>query len=291
MTKRAHKQPAGLLVLAAGILASGPALLAQEPDAGGSVDEASAFRSMGYAMASQLRLNIGFSEEELEQIFAGMQMAAYGEEQPADFQEAVAMAQQIYMSRMQAFQQEEQAKAQEIAEENKEEAAAYFTSLDDQEGIQKTESGLYYEIIEEGDGPVPGPQDRVRVNYRGVLVDGREFDANDGATFMVSRVVPGFSEGLQLMKEGGKIKLYIPSSLGYGDQPARPGSIIEPGDALVFDVELLEVMETPSAPPGGPPGLPPNMTPPPPPPSGPPPGPPPPPPENLTRPNSPPPGN
>jgi len=283
MRKRLTFRPKSLLaVSAAGLLPWSP-VLAQAPagaagmptEAEPAVDDASAFKAMGFAMASQLRLNIGFDEEELESIFEGMRLAATGGDEPANFQDAVARAQQIYMGRMQEFQQEEQARAAVIADDNKAEAEEFFASLEDKEGVQKSDSGLYYEILEEGSGESPGATDRVKVNYRGVLIDGREFDANDGATFMVSRVVPGFSEGLQLLKEGGKIKLYIPSELGYGDRPSRPGSIIEPGDALIFDVELLEIMETPKPPQGGPPNLPPNMQPPPPPPSGPPPGPPP----------------
>lgn len=238
-------------------------------------DQGAVFEAMGYAMASQLRLNIGFSENELDSLFAGMARAANGEDQPEGFQESVAQAQQIYMQRMQTFQMKEQELAQAVAAANKEKEDAFFESLVASGNVQSTESGLHYEILEEGDGPAPGENDRVKVNYRGVLMDGREFDANDGAEFMVSRVVPGFAEGLRLMKTGGKIKLYIPSALGYGNAPARPGSIIEPGSTLIFEVELLEVMAMPSPPTTPPPGLPRNMTPPPPPPSGPPPGPPP----------------
>jgi FKBP-type peptidyl-prolyl cis-trans isomerase len=251
------------------------------------VDDSAAFNAMGYAMASQLRLNIGFADDELEQIFQGMRNAANGEAEPEDFQQAVARAQQIYMARMQVFQQEEQQRAQEIAEGNKAEAESFFASLEGKDGIQKTNSGLYYEVLQEGTGKSPGETDRVKVNYSGVLIDGREFDANENADFMVNRVVPGFSEGLRLMKEGGMIKLYIPSELGYGDRPARPGSVIEPGDALIFEVELLEVVSVPKPPQGPPPNLPPNLKPPPPPPSGPPPGPPPAPPPNM-RPPAPP---
>jgi FKBP-type peptidyl-prolyl cis-trans isomerase FkpA len=251
------------------------------------VDDSAAFNAMGFAMASQLRLNIGFADDELEQIFQGMRNAANGEAEPEDFQQAVARAQQIYMARMQVFQQEEQKRAQEIAEGNKAEAESFFASLEGKDGIQKTDSGLYYEVLQEGTGKSPGETDRVKVNYRGVLIDGREFDANENADFMVNRVVPGFSEGLQMMKEGGKIKLYIPSELGYGDRPARPGSVIEPGDALIFEIEMLEVVSVPKPPQGPPPNLPPNMRPPPPPPSGPPPGPPPAPPPNM-RPPAPP---
>ncbi len=221
-----------------------------------------AFKAMGFAMASQLRLNIGFSDEELDAVFEGMRIAAMGGDQPADFHASIQLAQTIYMERMQEFQAAEQERAASVAEGNKAEAAEFFASLEGKEGVQKTTSGLYYEIIEEGTGPAPQPNDRVKVNYKGVLINGQEFDANDGAEFMVDRVVPGFSEGLQLMKEGGKIKLYIPSALGYGDRPARPGSVIEPGHALIFDVELLQVVNIPPAPTGPPPPLPPNLKPP-----------------------------
>ena len=192
-------RPKPLLVVSVASLVALTSALAQESTEP-SVDDASAFKSMGYAMASQLRLNIGFSDEEMAQIFEGMRNAANGEEEPEGFQEAVAQAQQIYMARMQVFQQEEQERAEAIAEDNKAEAAAYFASLEDKEGIQKTDSGLFYEILDEGSGKSPVENDRVKVNYRGVLVDGSEFDANENADFMVNRVVPGFSEGLQLMK-------------------------------------------------------------------------------------------
>ncbi len=240
-----------------------------------AVDDSTAFVSMGYAMASQLRLNVGFTDEELDQLFAGMRQAAQGEAEPENFREGIQRAQQIYMGRVQEFQQKEQELAAAVAEENKAEAAAFFAELDGREDVRKTASGLYYEIIEEGTGRAPVDTDRVVVDYRGTLIDGREFDANEDAEFMVNRVVPGFSEGLKLLKEGGKAKLYIPSALGYGDRPSRPGSLIEPGDALIFDLELKEVVHIPPPPTSKPPALPPNMTPPPPPPDAPPSGPPP----------------
>lgn len=228
--------------------------------ASASTENDAAYQAMGFAMASQLRLNIGFTDAELDQIFEGMRKAATGGEEPENFQQSVQQAQTIYMGKMQAAQAEEQQKAAALAQENKAKAAEFFASLDGKEGIQKTESGLYYEIIEEGSGESPAPTDRVTVNYKGTLIDGREFDANDGAAFMVNRVVAGFSEGLQLMKPGGKTKLYIPSELGYGDNPARPGSIIQPGDALIFDLELVSVQEIPPPPTSPPPGLPAGMT-------------------------------
>ena len=270
LTKRFHHLPLVALAWALPVASS----LAQD-EAATEPDQSAVFEAMGYAMASQLRLNIGFSENELDSLFAGMASAANGEDQPDGFQESVAQAQQIYMQRMQVFQQKEQELAQAVAATNMDKEVAYFESLAANPSVQSTESGLHYEILAEGDGASPGENDRVKVNYKGVLIDGREFDANDGAEFMVSRVVPGFAEGLRLMKTGGKIKLHIPAALGYGNAPARPGSIIEPGSTLIFEVELLEVMPMPSPPTAPPPGLPRTLTPPPPPPSGPPPGPPP----------------
>jgi len=238
-------------------------------------DNTAAFQAMGYAMGQQLRLNVGFSDEELAQIFYGMRLAASGEDQPANFQSAVQEAQGIYMARMREFQAKEQARMQAIAEENKEEAEAFFTELEQQEGIQQTESGLYYKILSEGNGTQPVERDKVIVNYEGKLISGEVFDANDGAEFAVNQVVPGFKEGLQLMSEGATARFYLPSELGYGDRPQRPGSIIEPGDALIFEVDLLEVKAAPKPPKdmpamnkeslGKPPPPPPIYTPPPPP--------------------------
>ncbi len=255
-------RPFTRLLLAASSLLAWTPVFGEEAAAEVSRDDA--FRAMGFAMGSQLRLNIGFSDEELNLVFAGMRRAAREEGEPEGFREAIRLAQQIYTERMTAFQEVERERADQKAKENKAAGARFFAELAGREGIRKTDSGLYYEILEEGTGAQPGPTDRVRVNYRGVLIDGREFDANEGAEFMVNRVVPGFSEGLQLMREGGKIKLYIPSNLAYGDRPAMPGSIIEPGSTLIFDVELLSVTEGPKPPTTTPP-RPPDITPPPPP--------------------------
>ncbi len=284
MNKRPYMRSVPLLAASVvSLLTCNAALAADSAAEPAPVDNTAAMRSMGFAMASQLRLNIGFSEEDLNAVFEGMRIAAEGGSQPEGYQESIQQAQQIYMQLMQDFQAKEQAKASQVAETNKSEAAAFFASLDAREGVKKTPSGLYYEMLVEGTGKSPVPTDRVKVNYKGTLIDGREFDANDNADFMVNRVVPGFSEGLQLLKEGGKIKLYIPSALGYGDSPARPGSVIEPGDALVFELDLLEVIPVPPPPSGPPPQLPANLQRPsqpaaastsniPPPPSGPPPG-------------------
>jgi len=250
-------QPVTLLAAAVVSLLTGNAVLAQDsPPEPPAEDITAAMRAMGFAMASQLRLDIGFSDEELNAIFEGMRIAAEGGSQPESFQQDIQNAQQIYMSRMQAVQAKEQEQAKSVAESNKAEAAEFFAELDKKEGVKKTTSGLRYEMLVEGTGKAPTPNDRVKVNYRGTLIDGRQFDANENIEFFVNRVVPGFSEGLLLLKEGGKIRLYIPSELAYGDSPSRPGSVIEPGDALIFDLDLLSVAEIPPPPSSPPPELP-----------------------------------
>jgi len=107
------------------------------------------------------------------------------------------------------------------------------------EGVVTTDSGLQYQIIEEGTGKSPEPTDKVTVNYRGTLINGNEFDSSysrgEPATFQLNGVIKGWTEGLQHVKEGGKIKLFIPPTLAYGDRGPMAHR------TLVFDVELLSV--------------------------------------------------
>lgn len=109
------------------------------------------------------------------------------------------------------------------------------------EDVLVTQSGLQYRVVEEGSGESPGAASNVVVRYTGSFTNGFVFDRTPGNTstvFSVNQVIPGFSEGLQLMQEGAKYQLFIPSNIGYGDQP--PGAI-PAGAVLVFDVELVEI--------------------------------------------------
>ncbi|MEE4197096.1 MAG: FKBP-type peptidyl-prolyl cis-trans isomerase [Bacteroidales bacterium] len=142
-----------------------------------------------------------------------------------------------------------QLRDQKIAQ-NLADGRAFLEENKKKEGIEVTESGLQYEIIKEGEGDSPAATDTVVVHYRGTLIDGTEFDSSyergEPARFPLNGVIPGWTEGLQLMKEGANYKLYIPTELGYGVR-VRPGGAIEPNMALIFDVELVEVIEGPES--------------------------------------------
>lgn len=108
--------------------------------------------------------------------------------------------------------------------------------------MKKTNTGLVYQVIKEGSGKKPSQESLVDVYYTGMLIDGTIFDktTDKPATFKVNEVIPGWTEGLMLMNEGAKYKLIIPAELAYGNNPP-PGTPIQPGHTLVFEVELLKV--------------------------------------------------
>ncbi len=110
-------------------------------------------------------------------------------------------------------------------------------------GVITTSSGLQYLVFGEGTGALPKATDNVTVHYKGTTIDGKEFDSSysrgEPATFPLNRVIAGWTEGLQLMKEGAKYRFFIPSNLAYGERGA--GNLIGPNSALVFDVELIKV--------------------------------------------------
>lgn len=129
------------------------------------------------------------------------------------------------------------------AAENIEAGSAFLAENATKDGVQSTASGLQYRVLEAGDGSDrPGPTDRVKVHYHGTLIDGTVFDSSvergEPISFGLNQVIPGWTEGLQLMVVGEKTRLFIPSKLGYGNRAAGK---IKPGSTLIFDVELLGI--------------------------------------------------
>lgn len=131
------------------------------------------------------------------------------------------------------------------AESNKAAGEAFLKENAMKDGIITTESGLQYQIVEAGNEVKPGEKDTVYVHYTGTLIDGTEFDASDPekdpVRMIMNRVIKGWTEGLQLIGEGGRIKLFIPAELGYGE---RGAGTIKPNSALIFDVNLVKVNKT-----------------------------------------------
>ena len=132
-----------------------------------------------------------------------------------------------------------------LAEKNKEEGDAFLAENKKKEGVVTLPSGLQYKIIKEGTGKTPNLTDTVTVNYKGTLIDGKEFDSSyrrgQPATFPVNGVIKGWTEALQLMKEGSKWDIYIPSDLAYGEKGA--GAAIGPNSTLIFEVDLISLKE------------------------------------------------
>ncbi len=141
------------------------------------------------------------------------------------------------------MQEEQIKKREEQATKNKEDGAKFLAENGKKEGVKTTASGLQYEVITEGSGTPPKATDKVTVHYKGTLLNGEEFDSSysrgQPVTFPLANVIPGWTEGVQLMKPGAKYKFYIPSDLAYGERGA--GAKIGPNETLVFEVELVEI--------------------------------------------------
>jgi len=169
----------------------------------------------------------------------GMKDAMNGGKTALTEQEARAAIQQLQTS----VREKMEAKAKMEGEENRKAGEAFLEANKSKPGVQTLPSGLQYKILQEGTGPKPTASDTVSCNYRGTLIDGKEFDSSSKhggpASFPVSGVIKGWTEALQLMPVGSKWELYVPADLAYGDRGA--GGDIGPGATLIFEVELVSI--------------------------------------------------
>lgn len=181
---------------------------------------------------------LALSEQEEAAFWEGLQEGFSAQRSQADYE--------VLRAEVKAWTgQRRAALAGEIVAANEMEASEHFEKLRLDPAVRERPSGLFVRMENSGSGRSPGPLDRVVVHYRGKLLDGREFDSSfkrgESAEFAMNQVIPGFTEGLSLMREGGQATLTIPSHLAYGLNAPR-GSIITPGAALVFEIQLLEVL-------------------------------------------------
>jgi FKBP-type peptidyl-prolyl cis-trans isomerase len=246
-------------LLAAAVLAAAPvSALGQAADAAALPPPAAPdpvdrlLEVYGWFLGQEFQISaFELSDAEFAAFARGMASAAKGAPAPATIDEVGPVLQQFLRTRP-----EEVRKLR--VDKGRAEQAALFEKLAAVEAVKKTASGLCYEILSEGAGPKPGPADTVVAHYTGTFVDGTVFDSSvqrgEPAEFRLDGVIPGWQEGLQLIGVGGRIKLYIPSQLGYGDFGR---GAIPPAKALIFEVELIGIRpEQPKlVPPGAPQGL------------------------------------
>jgi len=199
----------------------------------------------GYMVGMDVARSIGQIKDEVDTaaVIQALQASLKGEKTTLTDAEAVAVRQEF----MQKLQGRQVAKMKDEADKNQKEGDAFLAKNKDKPGVKVTASGLQYEVVKQGTGPKPKATDVVKVDYTGTKIDGTKFDSSvdrgQPATFPLNQVVPGWTEGLQLMPVGSEYKFYIPGKLAYGERgPAQIG----PNATLIFSVKLIGI-EPPAA--------------------------------------------
>ena len=248
-----------MAVVAASLLAlaackedkAAPAPAVTAPAAGLATQEQKVSYILGMNIGRQFKAN----NVPLDQtsFIEGVKTGSDGSE-PKLQQEEIQQTMMEFQKDMEKKQAEAEAKQkadmEAAATKNKDEGAKFLAENGKKTGVTTTASGLQYEVLKEGTGPKPKVTDTVTVNYVGTLLDGKEFDSsikrNEPATFALNAVIPGWVEALQLMPEGSKWKVYLPSDLAYGS--GGTGGDIGPNATLVFEIELTKIgAEAPAA--------------------------------------------
>lgn len=196
-----------------------------------------------YALGMSIAHNMvssGIKNFNFEDLTAGMKAVLDGTEPEVSFKEAAELLDKYFAQ----IEEEAKKEAAKMAEIFKKQGEDFLAENAKKEGVKVLPSGLQYKVIKEGSGKKPAATDQVKCHYEGTFIDGTKFDSsydrNEPATFGLNMVIPGWTEGLQLMSEGSKYELYIPYQLGYGEMGAQ--GAIPPCAALIFTVELIEVL-------------------------------------------------
>jgi len=236
---------AAALAVALGMTAGAQAQTSSSAGATGTVDKIKASTVVGYELAGSVP-PIMREAVDPATVAKAVQDALSGKKPP--------MSEQEFNSTAQAFEAQLRAKAKSefdaASAKNKSEGDAYLAKNKSAAGVKTTASGLQYQVLSQGTGARPGPNDTVKVNYTGTFVNGEVFDSSSknnppGPTAIpLARVIPGFREGLQLMQVGGHYKFFIPPNLAYGAEPNRP---FPPNATLIFDVTLVSTGPTPAS--------------------------------------------
>ncbi|MBF1616945.1 MULTISPECIES: FKBP-type peptidyl-prolyl cis-trans isomerase [Prevotella] len=194
--------------------------------------------ALGIGIGSQLA-GMGAKELNIDDFAQAIKDVISGSELKVDNAEAQTLVQNFFQEQ----EAKQQAAAAEAGKAAKAAGEAFLAENGKKDGVVTLPSGLQYQVLKEGNGKKPSATDQVVCHYEGTLIDGTVFDSsyqrNQPATFGLNQVIPGWTEGVQLMQEGAKYRFFIPYNLAYGERGA--GAQIPPFAALVFDVELIEV--------------------------------------------------
>lgn len=209
--------------------------------------------SVSYSYGAFIANNIAkdFSEINKDAYIKGFMDVLDSADMMITTEELQGVLQPFFQKKQEAAMKKQQEEAEKMAQEQfgdvKAQGEKFMEENKSKDGVQVTESGLQYIVLKEGNGKQPsGPTTNVEVHYVGSLTDGTVFESSvergETVSFNLNQVIPGWTEGVQLMKEGGKYRFFIPQELAYGANP-RPGGPIKPFMPLIFEIELIKVNE------------------------------------------------
>lgn len=198
----------------------------------------SVYYYLGYMQASSMSKQLHLNDATQDAYIAGIKDGIQNLDLKKNPMEIQMFMNKYFMEQMQREAEENKAKGEKFLKENAQKS-----------GIDTLANGIQYKVVKEGKGPKPAATDKVKVHYKGTFIDGKEFDSSykreEPAEFYLNQVIPGWTEALQAMPQGSKWIIYLPSDMAYG--PRGNGNGIGPNEALIFEVELLEINPQPSA--------------------------------------------